>query len=63
MPNESPLDHWRQHTLDDAASRGVEGLRDALSQMAHATARLRAADWNDDARSPTARRGDTDGAR
>ena len=63
MSNESPLDRWRQLVLDQAADRGVEGLRDGLALLATGTARLRAADWNDDARRPTARAGEIDGGR
>lgn len=53
MSNDSPLDQWRRLALEHAGARGVEGLHDALDVLARSTARLRAADWNGDARRPT----------
>ena len=43
---------WLEDALRDAERRGLPDLRPLLESLAHATAALRAADWNLDATGP-----------
>jgi hypothetical protein len=44
---------WLALAKADAEKRGLPGLVQALEGLAQATERLRAADWNDDASTPS----------
>lgn len=46
------VEHWLQVAIADAEKRGMPDLKPILEALARATAALRAADFNDDARGP-----------
>lgn len=41
------IDRWLESACADADRRGLPDLKPLLAAIAHATRRLRAADWND----------------
>ena len=49
MTDPGTLEGWRDWAASHARARGIQPLAALLDGLADATARLRAADWNDDA--------------